>query len=75
MNANPATLAPDWSRTEREATAPLPAPVPEQTGANITAKVITAFRDIGIGADAKTAHARTKAWYRSSGGDWTQYLS
>lgn len=75
MNANPATLAPDCSRTETEAAAPLRAPMPEKPGANITAKVATAFRDIGIGTDAKTAHVRTKAWYRSSGGDWTQYLS
>lgn len=38
------------------------------------AKVATAFRQLGNGSDAKTAHQRTTAWYRSSRIDWARCL-
>jgi hypothetical protein len=37
-------------------------------------QLIAAFREIGAGVDEKTAGARTRDWYRSSGADWTRGL-
>lgn len=37
-------------------------------------QLLAAFSKIGSGVDEKTAHARTTAWYRSSGADWTHGL-
>ena len=62
MSANPTARTMRPSRRQR----------PESKA---RARVAAAFRKIGNGADAKTAYARTTAWYRSSGGHWAHCLS
>ena len=37
--------------------------------------VAEAFRAMAHGADPRTAFARTKAFYRTGGGDWTRALT
>lgn len=36
--------------------------------------LLDAFLALGAGVDERTAHARTLAWYRSSGAAWTGTL-
>lgn len=42
---------------------------------SIRARVLSAFRHIGQGVDAKTAYGRTKDFYRVTGHSWTQGLA
>jgi hypothetical protein len=41
----------------------------------IRASVVAAFRKIAGAVDARTAHRKTKDFYRSSGAAWTRCLS
>jgi len=42
---------------------------------NVRARVLSAFRNIGKGVDAKTAYEQTKDFYRMSGHPWTRSLA
>ena len=44
-------------------------------GPSLRAQVAAAFRQIRNGIDDKAVYAKTKDWYRSSGGAWTLCLS
>jgi hypothetical protein len=41
---------------------------------SIRVRVLSAFRKIGKGVDAKTAYERTKDFYRATGYPWTRGL-
>lgn len=74
MTAIPATVVLDNAETVRRAPAPLHLPVQRRPEPSLRARVVAAFRDAN-GRDEKTAYARTKEWYRASGGEWTRGLS
>lgn len=42
---------------------------------NFRARILSAFRALGHGSDARTARNRMQAFYRSSGADWARSLS
>jgi len=41
----------------------------------LRARVAAAFTKIASAVDARTAHGRTKSFYRSSGAPWTRLLN
>lgn len=41
---------------------------------SVRVRVLSAFRKIGKGVDAKTAYERTKDFYRATGHPWTRGL-
>lgn len=75
MNANAATLAPDKSKTVKHAAERLLALVLRGPKSSARARVAAAFRHNGIAIAERSAHDRTRNWYRSSGGAWTRGLS
>ena len=42
---------------------------------NVRVRVLSAFRKIGKGVDAKTAYERTRDFYRMTGYPWTRGLA
>ena len=74
MTAMSAILAPDKSITAKRAAGRLLALVWWAPRPDPRARVVSAFRDIGIGASEKRAHERTKSWFRSGAGPWTKHL-
>lgn len=73
MSAILAISTPEQSSTV-QTVAPLPLEVPRRSVLSLRARVAAVFQEAN-GRDEKTAYARTKEWYRSSGGEWTRGLS
>jgi hypothetical protein len=71
----PATHTLDESRTVRQVAARKRGPARKHARLSQRAKVVTAFRDLANGEDARTADERTKDWYRSSCMEWARSLS
>ncbi len=46
----------------------------KRTQRNLRARIAAAFRDIARGVDERTAHERTRDFYRSSGAAWARSL-
>ena len=75
MTANAAIHARDKSTTARRTAGRLLALVWRGPTPSLRARVAAPFHEIGVGASEKSAHERTKEWFRSSGGAWTHHLS
>ena len=75
MNANAAALAPNKSTTLKHAAGRLLALVWGGPEPSVRARVAAAFRRNGIAVAERSAHERTRDWYRSSRGTWTRGLS
>ena len=48
---------------------------PKRRQWNLRARIAAAFRKIARGVDERTAYARTRRFYRSSGAAWARALS